>query len=59
MSIAFGILVVLVGSIVKRYDAHLVDTIFWVGVVFSLVLIIFIALIIRKISEKTKEIKDL
>ncbi len=28
MSIAFGILVVLVGSIVKRYDAHLIDTIF-------------------------------
>jgi len=59
MSIAFGMLVVLVGSIIKRYDAMKIDIIFWTGIVFSLVIIVFIAVIVRKISDKTKEIKDL
>jgi len=59
MSIAFGILVVLVGSIVKRYDAGKEDLIFWTGVVFALVVILFISLVIKKIAKKTKEIGDL
>ena len=59
MSISFGMLAVLVGSVIKRYDAHLVDAVFWTGVFVSMVLIAFIAKIIKKISEKTKEIKDL
>lgn len=59
MSIAFGILVVLVGSIVKRYDAQTIDLIFWIGVVSSFLFILIIFLIIKKISHKTKEIKDL
>ena len=59
MSIAFGILVVVVGSIIKRYDASSIDDIFWIGVVFSFLLLVTIYLIIKKISDKTKEIKDL
>jgi glucan phosphoethanolaminetransferase (alkaline phosphatase superfamily) len=59
MTIAFGILVIVVGSIIKRYDASKIDAIFWVGVVFTFILLIFIVFIVRKISEKTKEIKDL
>ena len=59
MSIAFGILVVLVGSIIKRYDNSNTDTIFWIGVVFSFIILIFITTIVVKISQKTKEIKDL
>ncbi|MEA2072599.1 MAG: hypothetical protein U9O86_03365 [Campylobacterota bacterium] len=59
MSIAFGILVVLVGSIIKRYDTSGTDTIFWIGVVFTFVMLIFITIIVIKISNKTKEIKDL
>jgi len=59
MSIAFGILVILVGSIVNRYDLEQIDAIFWTGVMFSLAVILFIALIINKISNKTKEIRDL
>ncbi len=35
MSIAFGILVVLVGSVIKRYDTGNVDKIFWIGVGFT------------------------
>jgi len=59
MSIAFGILVVVVGSIIKRYDAGNSDDIFWIGVVFSFLLLVTIYLIIKKISDRTKEIKDL
>ena len=59
MSIAFGILVIVVGSVIKRYDAQKADDIFWIGIGFSSLLLLFIVLIIKKISKKTKEIKDL
>ncbi len=59
MSIAFGMLVVLIGSIIKRYDAHSIDVIFWTGVAFTFILLLFIVAVVVKISNKTKEIKDL
>ena len=59
MSIAFGILVVLVGSLVKRYDAAKTDTLFWVGFVLSLFFVGVIAAIMIKISQKTNEIEEL
>jgi len=59
MSIAFGILVVVVGSIIKRYDSGSIDDIFWIGIGFTFLLLVAIYLIIKKISDKTKEIKDL
>ena len=59
MSIAFGILVIVVGSIIKRYDLNKIDDIFWIGVGFIFLLLSFLFFIIKKISNKTKEIKDL
>ena len=59
MSISFGILVVLVGSLVKRYDASKQDVIFWAGIVLALVVLSVIAVIMVKISSKTKEIEEL
>ncbi len=59
MSIAFGILIILIGSLVKRYDNNSIDYIFWIGTVFVFILLITIVLVIKKISAKTKEIKDL
>ena len=59
MSINFGMLVVLIGSLIKRYDASRIDYIFWVGVGFVFMLLLVIVLIVKKISEKTKSIKDL
>ena len=59
MSIAFGILVVLIGSIIKRYDENRVDILFWIGILFALAVIGAIVLIMSKIASKTKEIKDL
>ena len=59
MSIAFGLLVILVGSIVKRYDAGRIDILFWSGIIFALAIMGAIVLIITKITKKTKEIKEL
>jgi predicted membrane channel-forming protein YqfA (hemolysin III family) len=59
MSIAFGILIILIGSIVKRYDADKIDILFWSGILFALAIIGAIVFIIFKIANKTKEIKDL
>ena len=59
MSISFGILVVLVGSLVRRYDASKLDVIFWAGFVLALVVLSVIAVIMVKISSKTKEIEEL
>ena len=59
MSIAFGILVVVIGSIIKRYDSNNIDTVFWIGVSFTFIILLFIVAVVIKISNKTKEIKDL
>ena len=48
MSIFFGVLVIVVGSVV-----------FWLGVAFSIVLMMAIWKLFLKIAEKTKEIGDL
>ena len=59
MSIAFGILVILIGNLIKRYDSENIDYIFWIGTLFVFVLFATIILVVQKISKKTKEIKDL
>ena len=59
MSIAFGMLVILAGSLVKRFDAGRIDYIFWIGTVLVFAILASIVLIVKKISIKTKEIKDL
>ena len=59
MSIAFGIMVVLIGVIVKRYDTQRVDGVFWIGIALAFVLMLVIAYIVTKLAQKTKEIKDL
>jgi hypothetical protein len=59
MSIGFGMLVVVVGSIVNRYDENKTDIIFWIGVGFVFFLLSFLVMIIKKISDRTKEIKEM
>ena len=59
MSIMFGLLVVLVGALLKRYDAHTLDSMFWIGVVIAMLIILIIFAIIRKIAKKTSEIGEL
>lgn len=52
-------MVILAGSLVKRYDANNIDYVFWIGTIFVFVLMGALVLIIKKISKKIKEIKDL
>ncbi len=59
MSLIFGLVVVLAGSLVKRYDIDKTDSIFWIGTVLVFMLMGILIVIVRKISAKTKEIKDL
>ncbi len=59
LSITIGIIVVLVGSIVQRYDNDKIDNIFWLAVSGTFIFILFVVLIVNKLSKKTKEIKDL
>ena len=59
LSITIGIIVVLVGNIVQRYDNDKIDNIFWLAVSGTFIFILFVVLIVNKLSKKTKEIKDL
>jgi len=59
MSISFGVLIITIGSIIKRYDNGIIDQIFWAGIGFSILIIGVIAILIINISKKTKEIGDL
>jgi len=59
MSLSFGALVLLIGSLVKRYDTGVVDMFFWLGIGVMLMLVLALIGIMKKISLKTKEIKDL
>lgn len=59
LSIAFGLLVVVVGSLINRYDANQIDSVFWAGVIFAVILIVAIVKIASKIRSKTIFIRDL
>ena len=59
MSIAFGVLIITIGSILKRYDNSLIDLLFWAGIGFSISIIGVIVVLIINISKKTKEIGEL
>ncbi len=59
MSIGFGVFVLIVGKIVSLYTDETFSEIFWMSIVASILNIVVIFLIVRKISAKTKEIKDL
>ncbi len=59
MSIGFGVFVLIVGKLVSLYTDENFSEIFWMSVVASILNIIVIFLIVKKISLKTKEIKDL
>ena len=59
LSLTIGLIVLIVSGLIKRYDAENVDWIFYSGSFLFFVLIFVLLLIILKISNRTKEIKDL
>ena len=58
-SISFGILLVTITGLVKRFDAGNIGVLFWAGVIFSVLIIVVIYKLFLKISDKTKQIGDL
>ena len=59
LSITVGIVVMLISGIVRRYDVGRVDEIFWIGIVATVLLTVFIFITVNKIFKNTKEIKEL
>lgn len=59
MSILAGVLVVLVGKIFTKFENEEFSFVFWATLLVILVVIIVEVIIINKISQKTKEIKEL
>ena len=59
MSLSFGMLIIVVSGVIKRFDNNNVDSIFWLSTLFTVFLLTVIFLLIIKISQRTKEIKEL
>ncbi len=59
LSLTIGLVVIVVSGLIKRYDVGKIDWIFYSGSFLFLVLLCVVLLVIIKISDKTKEIKDL
>ncbi|MEA1973173.1 MAG: hypothetical protein U9N34_07770 [Candidatus Cloacimonadota bacterium] len=59
MSIAFGIFVLVVGKIISMYiDGKIID-IFWLSIFVAIVNMVVILVIVKYISKKIKEIRDI
>ena len=56
LSLSFGLFILIVGALIKRYDKGSIDFIYWMGVASVFVVFISILFIVKKISNKTKEI---
>ena len=59
MSIGFGVFVLIIGKLVSFYVDKNFSEIFWMTAAASVLNIVIIVLIVKKIAQKTKEIRDL
>ncbi len=59
MSLAFGIFVLIVGKLVLLFENEAFGTLFWLSMAVAFINLAVIVLIVRKLSAKTKEIRDL
>ena len=59
MSIAFGVLVLIIGKLASMYSDENFDIVFWLTFLATIIDVFAIFLIVRKIASKTKEIKEL
>ncbi len=59
MSIAFGIFVLVIGKVVSLYSSNLIDEIFWTSIVLAVIILLVIYIIVKKIAQKTREIRDI
>jgi uncharacterized membrane protein YbhN (UPF0104 family) len=59
MSLFFGLFVILVGALISYYDQARFNELFWLGVGSAFIVLVVIMAIVKKISDKTKEIGEL
>ena len=59
LSLTLGFIALVVSGLVKRYDEQKIDWIFYSGSFLFFSLLFIVLLIVIKISNKTKEIKDI
>lgn len=59
LSLTIGLIVVTTSGLISRHGEDKIDWIFWSGSFLLMVLLMVLLLVIIKISNKTKEIKDL
>jgi len=59
MSIGFGIFVLIIGKLTALYQGNNFSEVFWMTIAAALLDMLAILFIVKKISIKTKEIKDL
>jgi Na+/melibiose symporter-like transporter len=58
-TILFGLLVLLIGALVTKVENNNIGWSFWAGSTLSVLAIIGLAVILREIAKKTKEIGEL
>ncbi|KUJ75902.1 hypothetical protein AVO42_11555 [Thiomicrospira sp. XS5] len=59
LSLTMGLIVIVTGGLISRYDRGLIDGLFYSGFLALFVLLLVVLLIVINISNKTKEIKEL
>lgn len=59
LTIGMGILVMIIGKLIDRFDNNRIDGVFWLGIFVTMVLIGIIMALVIKLSNRTKEIRDL
>ncbi len=59
LSLTVGIIVVVSGGLISRYDNVKIDAVFWSGMMLLFILLSVVILLIIKISKRTKEIGKL
>jgi len=58
-TISMAIMVAISGSLISSFRQEIYDVVFWTGVLSEFILMLLIVFTIKKIKQKTREIKDL
>ena len=58
-TVTIAIMVAIGGGLISSYRQEIYDTVFWIGVMSELILMMSVVFTIKKIKQKTREIGDL
>ena len=58
-TVAMAIMVAISGGLISSFRQETYDVVFWIGVLSELILMVSVVFTIKKIKQKTREIKDL